>query len=172
MQSEHPATWLHLLYHKMQGFLIASHDFQVCKMLLLTNANPCPVREQINSSTENFCADTCNNSKARGIAACRTPIYLMGGLLSFTPPAFLYQEYRDSSKQQEIEQRRQRENLSPEVMGGTVAESGVMSPPVLQLQLRNSARSLSLWQNLEAVQASGLLTQLAHKEIIMQEVSS
>uniref|UniRef100_A0A7N6A6G1 Neuronal guanine nucleotide exchange factor n=1 Tax=Anabas testudineus TaxID=64144 RepID=A0A7N6A6G1_ANATE len=82
--------------------------------------------------------------------------------------AFLYQEYRDTSKQQEIEQRRQRENLSPEVRGGTVVgDSGVMSPPVLQLQLRNS--SLSLWQNLEAVQASGLLTQLPHKEIIMQE---
>ncbi|XP_049911781.1 ephexin-1 [Epinephelus moara] len=84
--------------------------------------------------------------------------------------AFLYQEYRDTSKQHEIEQRRQQENLSPTVTAGTVvAESGGMSPPVLQLQLRNSARSLSLWQNLEAVQASGLLTQLPHKEIIMQE---
>lgn len=51
-------------------------------------------------------------------------------------------------------------------------DSGVMSPPVLQLQLRNSAQSLTLWQNLEAVQASGLLTQLPHKEIIMQEVSN
>uniref|UniRef100_A0AAQ5XIB4 DH domain-containing protein n=1 Tax=Amphiprion ocellaris TaxID=80972 RepID=A0AAQ5XIB4_AMPOC len=84
--------------------------------------------------------------------------------------AFLYQEYRDTSKQQEIEQRRQRENLSPGVKAGSVvAGSGVISPPVLQLQLRNSAQSLSLWQNLEAVQASGLLTQLPHKEIIMQE---
>ncbi|KAF3692554.1 Ephexin-1 Eph-interacting exchange protein Neuronal guanine nucleotide exchange factor [Channa argus] len=85
--------------------------------------------------------------------------------------AFLYQEYRDTSKQQEIEQRRQQENLSPEVRaGGTVLEeSDVMSPPALQLQLRNSSRSLSLWQNLEAVQASGQLTQLPHKEIIMQE---
>ncbi len=92
---------------------------------------------------------------------------------SFDPPAFLYQEYRDTSKQQEIEQRRQRENLSPGVTAGTmVAGSGVMSPPVLQLQLRNSARSLSLWQNLEAVQTSGLLTQLPQKEIIMQEVSN
>ncbi|XP_042339329.1 ephexin-1-like, partial [Plectropomus leopardus] len=82
----------------------------------------------------------------------------------------LYQEYRDTSKQQEIEQRRQRENLSPSVTEGTVvADSGVMSPPVLQLQLRNSARSLSLWQNLEAVQASGLLTQLPQREVIMQE---
>ncbi|XP_044058212.1 ephexin-1 isoform X2 [Siniperca chuatsi] len=79
--------------------------------------------------------------------------------------AFLYQEYRDTSKQQEIEQRRQRENLSPRVTAG----SSVMSPPVLQLQLRNSGRSLSLWQNLEAVQASGLLTELPQKEIIMQE---
>ncbi|CAK6980532.1 ephexin-1 isoform X1 [Scomber scombrus] len=84
--------------------------------------------------------------------------------------AFLYQEYRDTSKQQEIEQRRQRESLSPGVMAGPVGTgSGVMSPPVLQLQLRNSACSLSLWQNLEAVQASGLLTQLPQKEIIMQE---
>ncbi|XP_029302221.1 ephexin-1 isoform X2 [Cottoperca gobio] len=84
--------------------------------------------------------------------------------------AFLYQEYRDTSKQQEIDQRRQRENLSPRITAGTVvAGSGVMSPPVLQLQLRNSARSLSLWQNLEVVQASGLLTQLLQKEIIMQE---
>ncbi|XP_076748250.1 ephexin-1 isoform X2 [Maylandia zebra] len=84
--------------------------------------------------------------------------------------AFLYQEYRDTSKQQEIEQRRQRDNLFPGVKAGTVGtDSGVMSPPVLQLQLRNSAQSLTLWQNLEAVQASGLLTQLPHKEIIMQE---
>uniref|UniRef100_UPI003AAD4AB0 ephexin-1 n=1 Tax=Centroberyx gerrardi TaxID=166262 RepID=UPI003AAD4AB0 len=84
--------------------------------------------------------------------------------------AFLYQEYRDTSKQQEIEQRRQRDGLPPGVpagLGGT--SSGGMSPPALQLQLRNSARSLSLWQNLEAVQESGLLTQLLQKEIIMQE---
>ncbi|XP_072249242.1 ephexin-1 isoform X1 [Leuresthes tenuis] len=83
---------------------------------------------------------------------------------------FLYQEYRNTSKQQEIEQRRQRENLYPGHRTGTVvAECGVMSPPALQLQLRNSAQSLSLWQNLEAVQASGLLTQLSQNEIIMQE---
>ncbi|XP_034723516.1 ephexin-1 isoform X2 [Etheostoma cragini] len=86
--------------------------------------------------------------------------------------AFLYQEYRDTSKQQEIEQRRQRENLCPRVTPETVlAGSGVTSPPVLQLQLRNSSRSLSLWQNLEAVQASGLLRQLPQKEIIMQEAT-
>ncbi|XP_069581909.1 ephexin-1 [Brachyistius frenatus] len=84
--------------------------------------------------------------------------------------AFLYQEYRDTSKQQEIEQRRQRENLCPAVVDGTVeAGSGVTSPPALQLQLRNGAHSLSLWQNLEAVQASGLLSKLPQKEIIMQE---
>ncbi|KAK5869087.1 hypothetical protein PBY51_010047 [Eleginops maclovinus] len=84
--------------------------------------------------------------------------------------AVLYQEYRDTSKQQEIEQRRQLENLSPRVSAGTVVEdSGVVPPPVLQLQLRNSSRSLSLWQNLEVVQASGLLTQLQQKEVIMQE---
>ncbi|XP_061923821.1 ephexin-1 isoform X1 [Entelurus aequoreus] len=80
--------------------------------------------------------------------------------------AFLYQEYRDTSKMQEIEQRRQREHLSP---GSMLAGSNVSSTPVIQLQLRNSARSLSLWQNLEVVQASGLLTQLPPKEIIMQE---
>ncbi|XP_068174416.1 ephexin-1 [Antennarius striatus] len=83
--------------------------------------------------------------------------------------AFLYQEYRDTSKQQEIEQRRQRENLTPWGTAGTVVGSGVQSPPVLQLQLRNSAQALSLWQNLEAVQASGLLNQLPQKEIIIQE---
>lgn len=89
------------------------------------------------------------------------------------PSAFLYQEYRDTSKQQEIEQRRQRDNLFPGAKAGTVvADSGVTSPPALQLQLRNSDQSLSLWQNLEAVQASGLLTQLTQKEIIMQEVSN
>lgn len=92
--------------------------------------------------------------------------------ISFNSPAFLYQEYRDTSKQQEIEQRRQRDNLPSgftsevEVPGSTVT-----SPPVVQLQLRNSARSLSLWQTLEAVQQSGLLATLSQKEIIMQEVS-
>ncbi|XP_075871144.1 ephexin-1 isoform X1 [Nelusetta ayraudi] len=84
--------------------------------------------------------------------------------------AFLYQEYRDTSKQQEIEQRRQRENLPPgsrtEIQA---AGSTISSPPVVQLQLRNSARSLSLWQNLELVQQSGLLATLSQKEIIMQE---
>uniref|UniRef100_H2RTN7 Neuronal guanine nucleotide exchange factor n=1 Tax=Takifugu rubripes TaxID=31033 RepID=H2RTN7_TAKRU len=84
--------------------------------------------------------------------------------------SFLYQEYRDTSKQQEIEQRRQRENLSPEVGSGTgAAGSSVAYPPTIQLQLRNNARSLSLWQNLEAVQNSGLLMQLPQKEVIMQE---
>lgn len=92
----------------------------------------------------------------------------MSDSLYFDIPAFLYQEYRDTSKQQEIEQRRQRDSLSPGVMAGTVVAE---APPALQLQLRNSARSLSLWQNLEAVQASGLLTQLPQKEIIIQEVS-
>lgn len=94
-------------------------------------------------------------------------------LFSYDWAAFLYQEYRDTSKQQEIEQRRQRDNISPEVTTGTVvAGSGVGLPPVLHLQLRNNAHSLSLWQNLNAVQESGLLTQLPQKEVIMQEVSS
>lgn len=84
----------------------------------------------------------------------------------FLPPAFLYQEYRDTSKQQEIEQRRQQEGLTYGVSAGL----GVTSPPALQLQLRNNSRSLSLWQNLEVVQQSGLLTQLPQREIIIQEV--
>ncbi|XP_064880374.1 ephexin-1 isoform X2 [Oncorhynchus nerka] len=79
--------------------------------------------------------------------------------------AFLYQEYRDTSKQQEIEQRRQQEGLTYGVSAGL----GVTSPPALQLQLRNNSRSLSLWQNLEVVQQSGLLTQLLQREIIIQE---
>ncbi|XP_038816977.1 ephexin-1 isoform X1 [Salvelinus namaycush] len=79
--------------------------------------------------------------------------------------AFLYQEYRDTSKQQEIEQRRQQEGLTYGVSTGL----GVTSPPALQLQLRNNSRSLSLWQNLEVVQQSGLLTQLPQREIIIQE---
>ncbi|XP_028816977.1 ephexin-1 isoform X2 [Denticeps clupeoides] len=68
----------------------------------------------------------------------------------------LYQEYRDSSKKQEVEQRRQCE--------GTAAQA-----PALQLQLRSHTRSLSLWQNLPAVQESGLLTHLPQKEVILQE---
>lgn len=92
--------------------------------------------------------------------------------ISFNLPAFLYQEYRDTSKQQEIEQRRQLESLSPGVRTGTeVAGSSIVAPPTVQLQLRNSARSLSLWQNLDVVHESGLLTKLSQKEIIMQEVS-
>uniref|UniRef100_A0AAR2LQL8 Neuronal guanine nucleotide exchange factor n=1 Tax=Pygocentrus nattereri TaxID=42514 RepID=A0AAR2LQL8_PYGNA len=75
--------------------------------------------------------------------------------------AFLYQEYRDTSEQQEIEQRRQRD--------GVTVGSGMISPPALQLQLRNTGRSLSLWQNLEAVQNSGLLSRLSPQEVILQE---
>ncbi|XP_026082658.1 ephexin-1-like isoform X1 [Carassius auratus] len=74
----------------------------------------------------------------------------------------LYQEYRDTSKQQEIEQRRQRDGLP-------AAGSGVTAAPALQLQLRNSMQSLSLWQNLEAVKDSGLLKTLESKEITLQE---
>ncbi|KAM9318625.1 ephexin-1 [Pholidichthys leucotaenia] len=81
---------------------------------------------------------------------------------------FLYQEYRDTSEQQEIEQRRQLESLSPGVKAGTEA-GGSGAPPVLQLQLRNNAYSQTLWQSLEAVQASGLLTRLPQSEIMMQE---
>ncbi|XP_067221424.1 ephexin-1 [Chanodichthys erythropterus] len=74
----------------------------------------------------------------------------------------LYQEYRDTSKQQEIEQRRQRDGLP-------TAGSGVTAAPALQLQLRNSMHSLSLWQNLDAVKSSGHLDTLEPKEIILQE---
>uniref|UniRef100_A0A8C6WT60 Neuronal guanine nucleotide exchange factor n=1 Tax=Neogobius melanostomus TaxID=47308 RepID=A0A8C6WT60_9GOBI len=70
---------------------------------------------------------------------------------------FLYQEYRDSSKQQEIEQRRQWVGLQ------------LCAPPSLQLQLRNTSHSLSLWQTLEVVQNSGLLDKLPQREVIMQE---
>ncbi|XP_056139568.1 ephexin-1 [Lampris incognitus] len=83
---------------------------------------------------------------------------------------FLYQEYRDTSKQHEIELRRQRDGLTSSVTtASAVSGAGVISPPALQLQLRNNSRSLSLWQSLEAVQESGLLTQLSQTEIIMQE---
>lgn len=83
--------------------------------------------------------------------------------------AFLYQEYRDSSKQQEIEQRRHAESLSPGEVRRSGSDSSAVSPPALQLQLRNSAHSLSLWQNLEVVQNSGLLDKLQQREVIMQE---
>ncbi|XP_067102022.1 ephexin-1 [Osmerus mordax] len=83
--------------------------------------------------------------------------------------AFLYQEYRDTSKQQEIEQRRQRDGLTSAGPGGLGGGGGATSPPALQLQLRNNTRSLSLWQNLEAVQHSGLLELLPQREIIIQE---
>ncbi|KAJ7990556.1 hypothetical protein DPEC_G00301620 [Dallia pectoralis] len=79
--------------------------------------------------------------------------------------AFLYQEYRDTTKQQEIEQRRQQDGLT----SGVSAGSGVTSPPTLQLQLRNNFCSLSLWQNLGVVQQSGLLTHLPQREVIVQE---
>lgn len=83
--------------------------------------------------------------------------------------AFLYQEYRDSSKQQEIEQRRQAESLSPCEVRRSGSDSSAGSPPAFQLQLRNNTNSLSLWQNLEVVQNSGLLDKLPQKEVIMQE---
>lgn len=78
--------------------------------------------------------------------------------------AFLYQEYRDTSKQQEIEQRRQRDGIPA---GSSGSLPGVTAAPALQLQLRNS--SLSLWQNLQVVQDSGLLTHLPQREVILQE---
>uniref|UniRef100_A0A3B3HNB1 Neuronal guanine nucleotide exchange factor n=1 Tax=Oryzias latipes TaxID=8090 RepID=A0A3B3HNB1_ORYLA len=90
--------------------------------------------------------------------------------LNIIKSVFLYQEYRDTSKQQEIEQRRQQENLYPGSKGETEAEASAgTSQPTLQLQLRNNTHSLSLWQNLEAVQSSGLLSRLSQNEIRMQE---
>ncbi|KAK2868144.1 hypothetical protein Q7C36_000015 [Tachysurus vachellii] len=91
--------------------------------------------------------------------------------------AFLYQEYRDSSEQQEIEQRRQRDAFPEKGLeegSGVTTGSGVtvgsgVTAPALQLQLRNSSRSLTLWQNLEAVQESGLLHRLSQREVILQE---
>lgn len=97
--------------------------------------------------------------------------YIRNSSLCFHTLAFLYQEYRDTSKQQEIEQRRQQENLYPGSKGETEAEASAgTSQPTLQLQLRNNTHSLSLWQNLEAVQSSGLLSRLSQNEIRMQEV--
>ncbi|KAJ8256320.1 hypothetical protein COCON_G00184720 [Conger conger] len=79
--------------------------------------------------------------------------------------AFLYQEYRDTSKQQEIQQRRQQDGMQ----GGFGAGAGGGGPalPTLQLQLRSAAQSL--WQNLDVVRESGLLSRLSQREIIMQE---
>lgn len=79
----------------------------------------------------------------------------------------LYQEYQDTAKQQDIKQQRLNENFISGHKAGT-AGADVTSPGV-QLQLRN-AQSLRLWQNLEAVQASGLLTKISQNEIIVQEV--
>lgn len=82
----------------------------------------------------------------------------------------LYQEYQDTSKQQDIKQQRLNETfVSGHKAGPAAAEYGVASPGV-QLQLRN-AQSLRLWQNLEAVQDSDLLTKISQNEIIVQEVS-
>ncbi|XP_030631951.1 ephexin-1 [Chanos chanos] len=84
--------------------------------------------------------------------------------------AFLYQEYRDTSEQQEIEERRQRDGIpAGSAVASAAGGSGAVALPALQLQLRNTTRSLSLWQNLQAVQESGLLNILPQKEIIMQE---
>ncbi|KAJ8280390.1 hypothetical protein GJAV_G00053940 [Gymnothorax javanicus] len=71
----------------------------------------------------------------------------------------LYQEYRDTSEQKEVQQRRERDGMS--TAGGGVTQ------PALQLQLRNSSQSL--WQNLDVVKQSGLLSKLPQREIIMQE---
>ncbi|XP_023817377.1 ephexin-1 isoform X2 [Oryzias latipes] len=99
-----------------------------------------------------------------------SPQTALHGLNIIKSVAFLYQEYRDTSKQQEIEQRRQQENLYPGSKGETEAEASAgTSQPTLQLQLRNNTHSLSLWQNLEAVQSSGLLSRLSQNEIRMQE---
>ncbi|KAK5905208.1 hypothetical protein CesoFtcFv8_006694 [Champsocephalus esox] len=144
------------------------------KQLSEKTAAACTVQEVIgktmNSPRTSVEGADVENAKLRLPSNGEGPQTICHNLNIVKNIAFLYQEYRDTSKQQEIEQRRQLENLSPRVSAGTVVEeSGMGSPPVLQLQLRNSARSMSLWQNLDVVQASGLLTQLLQKEIIMQE---
>ncbi|KAJ3590218.1 hypothetical protein NHX12_008172 [Muraenolepis orangiensis] len=80
---------------------------------------------------------------------------------------FLYQEYRDTSKQQEIDLRRQRDGVTVKAEAPGMLSSGLSSPPVIQL--RNSVHRMSLWQNLEIVQESGLLNRLTQKQVIMQE---
>uniref|UniRef100_A0A3B1J4E0 Neuronal guanine nucleotide exchange factor n=1 Tax=Astyanax mexicanus TaxID=7994 RepID=A0A3B1J4E0_ASTMX len=86
--------------------------------------------------------------------------------------SFLYQEYRGTSEQQEIEQRRQRDGLPLAGLGsgsGVTVGSGPMSPPALQLQLRNTAGPQPCAENQGPVQNSGLLSGLPHREIILQE---
>ncbi|XP_029111471.1 ephexin-1 isoform X2 [Scleropages formosus] len=97
--------------------------------------------------------------------AVETPICHTIKIIQNIP--FLYQEYRDTSEQKEIEQRRQLDTLQSAEEGKT--GGGVVTPPALQLQLRNDTQSLSLWQNLDVVRQSGLLESLPQKEIIMQE---
>ncbi|XP_028319570.1 ephexin-1 [Gouania willdenowi] len=126
-------------------------------------------RNSMDDKSPNFDGAHPDNKDHSLVSNGRNSQPLSHGLKIIQNIGFLYQEYRDTSKQQEIEQRRQRENLSPVKTGTLAAGSAVVSPPVLQLQLRNNTHSLSLWQNLEAVLASGLLNQLEPKEIIMQE---
>ncbi|KAL4647129.1 ephexin-1 [Arapaima gigas] len=97
--------------------------------------------------------------------AVETPICHSIKIIKNIP--FLYQEYRDTSEQKEVEQRRQLDTLQSGVEDK--AGGGGVAPPTLQLQLRNDTQSLSLWQNLEVVRQSGLLSSLPQKEIIMQE---
>ncbi|KAM4620053.1 ephexin-1 isoform 2-T2 [Polymixia lowei] len=159
------------LTYQMQG--IHSQDME---KLSEHTATACSVREAGGDAGSTRCSEVADPAGITGRSVSNEKISqikmetICHSLNIVKNIAFLYQEYRDTSKQREVELRRERDGLTPGfVVGARVAGSGLMSPPALQLQLRNSSRSLSLWQNLEAVQESGLLTQLPQKEIIMQE---
>ncbi|XP_062409268.1 ephexin-1 isoform X2 [Sardina pilchardus] len=88
----------------------------------------------------------------------------------------LYQEYGVTSKQQEVEERRraERESAQGHTHSSTLSHTHTATrththththSPSVHLQLRSS--SLSLWQNLPAVQH--LLTSMSPREIILQE---
>ncbi|XP_048120926.1 ephexin-1 isoform X3 [Alosa alosa] len=84
----------------------------------------------------------------------------------------LYQEYRVTSKQQEVEERRrvERESAQAHAHAHTHTHTHTAThththTPTVHLQLRSS--SLSLWQNLPAVQH--LLTNMTPRDIILQE---
>uniref|UniRef100_W5MRZ9 Neuronal guanine nucleotide exchange factor n=1 Tax=Lepisosteus oculatus TaxID=7918 RepID=W5MRZ9_LEPOC len=80
----------------------------------------------------------------------------------------LYQEYRDKSKQHEIEQRRRCDALAT-----TGPSRGIPEKAAMQLQRRSFFQgAMSLWQNLEEVQKSGILDILKPEQIILQEQKS
>ncbi|XP_066565865.1 ephexin-1 isoform X2 [Amia ocellicauda] len=105
-----------------------------------------------------------NNGEASKGPAVYPNIRIIGNV------GILYQEYRDTSKQREIEQRRRCDALAmgTAVPGG--GGGGMPSIPVMQLQLRNSTHgSINLWQNLEPVRQSGVLANMSPREVTLQE---